>query len=265
MLGKLLKYEFRSTARYFLPIYAALLIIAGISAMLNHNIQAVSTGHVVLGGLYGLLAVALSIISVVVIISRFYKNLLGSEGYLMFTLPVTAGQNILGKLIPALCWGIGSILLGLITIIPVSHNSVDIFSYVSSLSLPELNDWQFWLCFAEGIIACILSAAAGILFCYFCMGIGQLFNEHKFIASVVTFLGIRTILQVIGSILLIWAARSDRLQEFLSGLIDPLFVNGMPSYLAPLGMLIPIIFALVVCLLYFFLTRWLLGKKLNLA
>ena len=37
MLGKLMKYEFKATARWFIPIYAALILFALISRVLLHN------------------------------------------------------------------------------------------------------------------------------------------------------------------------------------------------------------------------------------
>ena len=39
MLGKLIAYEFRATARYFLPIYAALLLVSLLSGLLDASSQ----------------------------------------------------------------------------------------------------------------------------------------------------------------------------------------------------------------------------------
>lgn len=54
--------------------------------------------------LFFLSVMALAAVTVVVIVYRFYKNLLGSEGYLMHTLPVTVHQLIWSKLIAAVVW-----------------------------------------------------------------------------------------------------------------------------------------------------------------
>ena len=40
-----------------------------------------------------------AVVSVMTIVTRFTRNLLGREGYLMHTLPVTESQLILSKLI----------------------------------------------------------------------------------------------------------------------------------------------------------------------
>ena len=45
-----------------------------------------------------------SILAFVLMIYRFYKNLMTDEGYLMFTLPVTTGQLIWSKMIVSAVW-----------------------------------------------------------------------------------------------------------------------------------------------------------------
>ena len=45
--------------------------------------------------------IAIGIITIVVLVMRFYKNLFTSEGYLMHTLPVKASQHLNSKLIVA--------------------------------------------------------------------------------------------------------------------------------------------------------------------
>ena len=51
--------------------------------------------------LYMGVMMAAFVVTAVILIQRFYKNLLGSEGYLMFTLPVTVTQHLLSKTIIA--------------------------------------------------------------------------------------------------------------------------------------------------------------------
>ncbi|MEG2407137.1 MAG: ABC-2 transporter permease, partial [Clostridiales bacterium] len=104
MLGKLLKYELKSTARTFIPLYAAILVVAIVNGFTvgteMFEIQGIAT--LILGGLM----VALFVITIVVIIQRFKKNLLEDEGYLMFTLPVSPKMLVLSKYIVSLIWAI---------------------------------------------------------------------------------------------------------------------------------------------------------------
>ena len=44
------------------------------------------------------------LMSLVLMVQRFYKNLLGDEGYVMFTLPVSIHQQVWSKLIVSAVW-----------------------------------------------------------------------------------------------------------------------------------------------------------------
>ena len=96
MLTKLLKYEFRATARVMLPLYLILLATA-----LGANLSTRGMGD--LGTLlvlaFALAILAVFIMSVVIMAQRFRQNLLGDEGYLMNTLPVQSWQLVLSKLV----------------------------------------------------------------------------------------------------------------------------------------------------------------------
>ena len=64
MLGKLIAYEFRATARYFLPIYAALLLVSLLSGLLDASSQyGMPLMQAILVFSYTLLALALGVIT----------------------------------------------------------------------------------------------------------------------------------------------------------------------------------------------------------
>ena len=247
MLGKLLKYEFRATARLFLPIYAAIAILAGLMLLLRalpDDATGVSFLTFMVGLLYVVAAFGLVVTTVVVLVSRFYKNLLGAEGYLMFTLPVTTGQNILAKLIPAMCWTVGSSLLCFLVVI-----LQDFLSGGVPIRIPNGETAGF-------ILLMLLALAAFILFCYMCMAIGQTFNEHKFLASVGAFIIIQLVLQILG------VAGAFGLFK-LGALANLSFnVDNIPGWSVLLGANLAMLAA---CAVLFLITRWLLDKKLNLA
>ncbi len=112
MLGKLLKYEWRATARVLLPLYGIFLVA---SLLLN---IAIRFSFSLISGLIGLayfgVGVACVVMTLILLIQRFDGNLLRGEGYLMFTLPVSVAKLILSKLIIALFWGIiGGVIGGI--------------------------------------------------------------------------------------------------------------------------------------------------------
>ena len=111
MLGKLLKHEFRATGRIMLPLMGALLALAlmanlsirGLAGNLA-DIPALRILFILILVFFGMGIVAIGVMALVVMVSRFYRNLLKSEGYLMFTLPVSVHELIWSKLIVSLVW-----------------------------------------------------------------------------------------------------------------------------------------------------------------
>ena len=126
MLGKLIKYELRATRRTMLPLYAALLVIALLTrlSMSSLFVQNGMAHHgllnfiaVALGTAFGLLTFAVGFITLFLMAQRFQKNLLGDEGYISFTLPVTASQNIAAKLITSIVWFFSSFVVEILATI----------------------------------------------------------------------------------------------------------------------------------------------------
>ena len=95
MLRKLIRYEFLATGRIFLPLYGAFVLISLImrGAMQIQNIWRIEENSfmnllmVIPMLLYVGMFVATVVGTILIAISRFYKNLLSEEGYLTFTLP----------------------------------------------------------------------------------------------------------------------------------------------------------------------------------
>ncbi len=253
MLGKLIKYEFRATARYYLPIFAIMVILGLVLLPIVRHANGMGGPlQSLLTTLYVLAAIVLAVMTLVVTIRRFYTHLLKDEGYLMFTLPVTAGQNILGKLIPATCWSLIGLVLGILCTAPGAVGGIG--------DIPGLLGPTVILL----IVAVILSIAAGILFFYLCMAIGQLFNTHKFLAAVVVFLVLTVVFNILGILFLARLFAGSVLAGIFSdGMVG--WVSANPAAAATLAGVVLVVICLVICLILFFLTRWLLNRKLNLT
>ena len=112
MLSKLLKYEFKATGRIYGGLYLAILAAAALlGAFFRFPALASDFPFAVVTIVYLMLCVAIAVITALTIIQRFTRNLLGREGYLMHTLPVTPAQLILSKLISSMVWLLCSILV----------------------------------------------------------------------------------------------------------------------------------------------------------
>ena len=118
MLIKLLKYEFKSSARTFGLVYLAIFALCVLNGILSHFNQS-SVGETVQGIAATALiffAAAAFLINIVLSINRFGKGVYRDEGYLLHTLPVRADQILAAKLIPATLWSIATGLVMLVSV-----------------------------------------------------------------------------------------------------------------------------------------------------
>ena len=103
MLGKLLKYDFRSMGKQFAFIWPAALVMALLNRFTIGSLDSSDVTRELFSGVamlvYVAILIALFVIALIFIIQRFYLGLLGDEGYLMFTLPVEPWMNIVNKLL----------------------------------------------------------------------------------------------------------------------------------------------------------------------
>jgi hypothetical protein len=268
MLGKLIKYELKGTAHYFLPLFGALLIFSILIRLFSNMFD---QGFSALSGLLifveVLLIIAVSVMVLVITIQRFYKNLLGNEGYLMFTLPVSTHHNILSKLLTATIWNIATMLvvtLAIIIMIWQSANLADALRYVwENISYyTDMYGLNLISIIITWAVVCLINIASNILLLYLAMAIGQLANEHKFLASFGAYIAmqfaIATIVAILGTI---------------ASFLPPSTLQGISEWIESLSTAASIqivtlttaIISIAVGAVYYFLTHWLLKRKLNLA
>jgi len=205
MLGKLLKYELKATGRIFLLVYLGLFVIALISSFtLRSDIQII---QVIFGFLLFALYTALLIVTIVLLIQRFYQNFLKDEGYLMFTLPVTPTMLITSKLIAACIWCILSMFVGAVAALIVIQGFFDMATIMNAITefMSELVTWGFAIP-ASVVVLIILSCLAQLVFSilhvYLSLAIGQLppFGKYKILFSVIAYLVISVVVSIISSV-----------------------------------------------------------------
>ena len=198
MLKQLLKYEFKATGRTYGGLYLALVALAVLSGFSLRSSSKDNFASLLLFA-YMVVAVAVAVVSVMTIVTRFTRNLLGREGYLMHTLPVTESQLILSKLISSVVWMLCSSIVGIfsfaVMLLALSLNSAAL------QQLPEL--WQkvveifreifrmtgssgwLWLAFEtlNGLVALVSS----ILCIYAACMIGHQVKKHMVPAGILAF------------------------------------------------------------------------------
>ena len=203
MLGRLIKHEFRATARIMLPVMgalAALALLANFSMRgLADNITDVPILRVFLVLIvvfYGIAIVAAAVMAVVLMVTRFYRNLLKDEGYLMFTLPVSVHELIWAKLIVSLVWftATGLLICLLITLTGLNLSASNLEMILRELpSRAEIRQMLDGLgirgllntLILQGVLGVLLGSVSTCLHFYAAMSLGHMFTKNKVLLSVV--------------------------------------------------------------------------------
>jgi hypothetical protein len=201
MLSKLLKYETSATTRIFLPLFAAVLALAGIHrvfAMIGNG--EMQFPEIISLTVYILVITGTFVMTLVVMIQRFYKNLLSEEGYLMFTLPVRPWAHIFSKLLIAMMWTFLSVIIALLSVMIIASE--------------ELMQPRFWQAIGDGlaefysirgagmitvefIAIIILSSACNILMIYASIALGHLAGKQRILAAIGAYIGLNTAVQIL--------------------------------------------------------------------
>ena len=194
MLGKLLKYELKSTSRIMGVLYLALLVVAAVVGFVARGTiweatQGNAIAVVISGLIYTLLVMALLIITIVMVLQRFYKNLLKEEGYLMHTLPVPTWMLVASKTICSLIWILLSIAVLLASVFVIFLTSMIGHGFAlvdwNAIHLGDVfglfrqNAGSVFMTILTGIVQIIRT----ILLVYTAMAIGAAAKRHKVLYS----------------------------------------------------------------------------------
>lgn len=274
MFGKLIKYEWRAMGHMLLPMYLVMLLVAAGNGLLSNMrrigmsellVQITNTGfaeilQMIISALYFGLMVALFVLTFVVVVQRFYKGVVGDEGYLVLTAPVKSWQIPAAKCIMALVFSFCSGVVAIAAIILLA-GPLDfirgMFSVHWGRVLGELTRQQpLWGVYGLEVLLLVLACgAAEIYHIYFSIMLGQLSNAHKAAFSFLWYVVTNVVISVITWVGLL----------FISNVSDALFTGGVGS--AALGIQIMMLSILGISLLqlgvFAFGTQYLMRRKLN--
>lgn len=283
MLGKLMKYDLRSGIRTFALIWIGLAALAAINGLtlriaFDGDIQSKLANFIItvlpmvlLVALY----VAMGIFMLVFIINRFYKGLLGDEGYLMFTLPVSVSEHIGSKLLTSMIFQIGSFAVAVLSgglllavLAPANLREItaavrDMTDYLAENPLPAGTGWLI----AEFAVYMLIAAAVTILQIYTAISIGHLAKKNRGWFALLAYVGISIAFSIIMNGCTSLLLQSD---AFLNVPLNWEFclddtgwhVQGVGMMASALGIYIGL--ALLEGTGFFFATRAILSKRLNL-
>ena len=271
MLSKLISYEFKATRRLFLPAYGVVLILSILNgifvALPSSTLDNISAPFGVIMTVYILAMFAVCVLTFAYMINRFYKNLLGDEGYLMFTLPARPSELIWAKCITSSLWMLftaivctASLFLLMMPAIVTTNNLIIDGNVVSLWSqiLRIIGDiWNYY--HVHTITLPLLIVVLGVIwvanFCmhiYACLAIGSLANKHRLGCAFLAYLGFGVLMEI----LLIIVASLPNFPFHIS------IPDGLPG--TYLGIAVVIAYYFVNLLVNFVITNYILSRRLNL-
>lgn len=265
MLSKLLRHEFRATGRIMLPVYALLLVSCGGCTLFGRLLgrypesTVLSVVQTVFATLFGVTTFGM-LLTLVLMVYRFYKNLMTDEGYLMFTLPVSRSQLIWSKLLVALVWSVlSTVLAALAWMAEISVvGRENVFSLIAQglRSLRQHLSGNLTGCAAALVVLCLVSCLVSFLKFYAAISLGHSFSNHKVLLSVVFYIGFGIVTQTIGTIFASVGIQIDISPDFWSSLPVTQVFSSLAWAAAGVSALLGAA--------YYVLTLLMLKKRLNL-
>ena len=208
MLGRLIKYDFKSINRLAVPL-SAIALIAGIVGALALKVavnapEDASWIPVVLCTLC-VIASAVAIFAYTVVIwilllHRFYTNMFTDEGYLTFTLPVKPKHLLISKLITAIVWSLISLLVVGIAVFIIltfgTSNTLVNFEWFQSLkelSSLGLNVGHLFY----GAVYLLVTVVFSFLAIYLSITIAAVITrKHKILVAIGVYYGLNTVVSI---------------------------------------------------------------------
>jgi len=275
MLKKLIKYDFRAVIKYWwiAALSSVVLSIAGgwcISVFASEKelpevLYLVAT-LVAIVAVLGLCA--FSVLTIVFVYSRFYKNFFTDEGYLTFTLPVKRSQLLNSKLIASM---MASGLTSLVIILDVAiaifiglnkYIEKDFFKEIWDELVGEvIRETGFYavIYLVEILLLVILFTLFSTLFVFCCITIASIIAKK---AKIITAIGVYYVANSVFTFVLqmFWLFCFDSIGNWLYDIPKNLTC---PVY--ALIMLTGILFFGMCCGILYSLQYWMLDRKLNLS
>lgn len=227
MLGKMFKQDFRALSRILFPLQIGVLagglvatLLLRLTLVLSHvNVEKAGGAIVVNGmvmGISGTIAVLICValmasilVTLIMILLHFYRNLMGNEGYLTFTLPVSTSTILWSKVITGVLWLIINFavvcLAGLIILVfgttATSFMSQDALEFLSSCFriIPQANQVApMGLLIPEVLLFALVMVVSQLMELYFAIVVGgQMAKKNKVLAAIGMYLVINLVVGIV--------------------------------------------------------------------
>ena len=267
MFAKLMKWEFRQTARVMLPLLGAALLLCGgglasrgVLYVLPLGPQWLETLSALLYALMTFVLFAGVFVAYFYAVIRFYR-MLGNEGYLMLTLPVTPAQHIGATLITGCVWVAAAMLFSLL--LPGTSFSTVITSSDEQVAAALSEFWPgmpLYLSFGLFLLAMLFLS---MMWMYFICALGAQWPQQRFGATVVCYLVTSFLVQIVFVMAVGVFTYIAAYSPLGASLYNSFMAN--PTGTLTVWMLCASAAVAALTAALFFIVRWMISKRLNLA
>lgn len=270
MLRKLMKHEFRATGRIMLPLYLVLLVTAvganfTTRGLLATEYRILDVLGVLLMAAFVCAIIGVCVMSMVVMVRRFYKNLLQDEGYVMLTLPASVHQQVWAKILVSSVWFVATAAAVILAFCVMAYDVGAIKLFFEALEglLEELRKVEAYYALngtaimLEFVAVSFLGCCVSCVQVYAALAVGHSFASHKLAWSVVFFFGFQFAVQFLGSMALIVLDASQVLD-----LLPAWRLSGMAAI--HLAMFMMIVGMVAYGAIFYGVTAYFLKRRLNL-
>lgn len=260
MLIKLMKYEMRAIGRTLWPIYLAW-ILMGIPMGLIGLRQRYNTDglpNIAVTLMYVAISVAAAVMTLMVIVRRFNRNLLGDEGYFMLTLPIPVRLHMWCKIITTAIWlCLSAIMVTIFVLLMFAFGgNYNLLLAATLYGLGKVKILKLVLFLLQCLLYMLLAFAAFAAKVYASICIGYMSRKLRTLCMVGAFIVFSTAEIILMTI--VDTQLSDKLTTFTIGWVDGVLYNN------PLVFCVTIAFIAVNIAIYCLITQYIMEKKLDI-
>lgn len=189
MLGKLLKYEYKATSRYFIGLYIVLALLT--------------------------------------IGNKIMLIIEDTSDVQLRVVDILFGIIMASYVIAIIAIAVATVVLTGVSIFVVTYSKDIDYARDISYSVQKLTQLGAWGYVAEGIIAAIVTVIGMPILMYACLSIGQLYTKHRVVGAILAYIGYYIINQVVSSVFLVICMHSLGNSYDISAFANQIFIFGI--------------------------------------
>lgn len=280
MLGKLMKYEWKTTWKVPVLLIGILMFAAFTAGltfffpMWDSDWVGLQFSAILVMLLFYVAIIGTSLGTTLYFAVRYYKSMYTDEGYLTHTLPVSARQLLVSKLLTMSAWNLISVLAVFLSMVIFGALVLAAFvgkdgdfafemvqlvrSMEEIFADPMLEGFGAFL--GSMVLMFLVSSVAGVIMITGAINLGQLLRQHRVLGAVGAYFAMNTILQIVTSIVMFpWLFGFSMSQQ----ISDAVGEASILAFYIPFFLIMSVVYLLFSVGIYI-MSEYLVKKKLEL-